>query len=45
MRASDVRTVFGHIRAATEAGDRQAEIPAKDRAAMRQIGTPLGLGQ
>ncbi len=45
VRASDVRTVFGHIRAATEAGDRQAEIPAKDRAAMRRIGTPLGLGQ
>ncbi|MFD4341530.1 phage resistance protein [Streptomyces anulatus] len=45
VRSSDVRTVFGHIRAATEAGDRQAEIPAKDRSAMRRIGTPLGLGQ
>ncbi|MER5891788.1 phage resistance protein [Streptomyces sp. NPDC001876] len=45
VRSADVRTVFGHIRAATEAGDRQAEIPGKDRAAMRRIGAPLGLGQ
>lgn len=45
VRSADVRTVFGHIRAAAEAGDRQAEIPGKDRAAMRRIGAPLGLGQ
>ncbi|MFF9499058.1 phage resistance protein [Streptomyces sp. NPDC014656] len=45
VRPADARTVFGYIRAAVEAGDRQAEIPAKDRTAMRRIAAPLGLGQ
>lgn len=45
VKPGDARTVFGHIRAAAEAGDRQAEIPAKDRTAMRRIAAPLGLGQ
>lgn len=45
VRPADARTVFGYIRAASEAGDRQAEIPAKDRTAMRRIAAPLGLGQ
>ncbi|MEW1721850.1 phage resistance protein [Streptomyces sp. NPDC093109] len=45
VRASDARTVFAHIRAAAESGDRQAEIPAKDRTAMRRVAAPLGLGQ
>ncbi|MFE2496143.1 phage resistance protein [Streptomyces scopuliridis] len=45
VRQADARTVFGHIRAAAEAGDRQAEIPLKDRTAMRRIAAPLGLGQ
>ncbi|MFB7393556.1 phage resistance protein [Streptomyces sp. NPDC056191] len=45
VRPADARIVFGYIRAASEAGDRQAEIPAKDRTAMRRIAAPLGLGQ
>ncbi len=45
VRPGDARIVFGHIRAAAEAGDRQAEIPAKDRTVMRRIAAPLGLGQ
>lgn len=45
VRPADVRTVFGHIRAAAEAGDRQAEIPAKDRAVMQRVAAPLGLGR
>ncbi|NML54298.1 phage resistance protein [Streptomyces sp. R302] len=45
VRPADARTVFGYIRAAVEAGDRQAEIPNKDRDAMRRIAAPLGLGQ
>ncbi|WP_175410415.1 phage resistance protein [Streptomyces sp. TRM64462] len=44
-KSGDVRTVFGHIRTAAEAGDRQAEIPAKDRDAMRRLAEPLQLGQ
>jgi len=45
VKLADARTVFGHIRAAAEAGDRQAEIPAKERPLMRRIAAPLGLGQ
>ncbi|WP_250297835.1 phage resistance protein [Streptomyces sp. A 4/2] len=45
VRPAEVRTVFGHIRAAAEAGDRQPEIPAKDRAVMQRIAAPLGLGR
>ncbi|MET8330035.1 phage resistance protein [Streptomyces sp. NPDC005181] len=45
VRPADARTVFGYIRAAAEAGDRQAEIPGKDRAVMRRVAAPLGLGQ
>ncbi|MBL1113581.1 phage resistance protein [Streptomyces sp. 110] len=45
FKSGDARTVFGHIRAAVEAGERRAEIPAKDRTAMRRIAAPLGLGQ
>ncbi|MFE8936537.1 phage resistance protein [Streptomyces sp. NPDC007872] len=45
VRPADARTVFGYIQAAAEVGDRQAEIPAKDRTVMRRIAAPLGLGQ
>ncbi|WP_336050190.1 BREX-2 system ATPase PglY [Streptomyces sp. CA2R101] len=45
VKPSDVRTVFGHIRAAAESADRQVEIPSKDRGVMRRIAAPLGLGQ
>ncbi|MFI9462622.1 BREX-2 system ATPase PglY [Streptomyces xiamenensis] len=45
FRTGDVRTVFGHIRAASESRDRRAEIPARDRSAMRRIAVPLELGE
>ncbi|MET8974388.1 phage resistance protein [Streptomyces sp. NPDC004539] len=45
IKLSDAKTVFGHIRTAAEASDRQAEIPAKERGLMRRIAAPLGLGQ
>ncbi|MCQ4043243.1 phage resistance protein [Streptantibioticus rubrisoli] len=44
VRPAEVRTVFTHLRAATEAADRRVEVPAKDRDAMRHIAMPLGLG-
>ncbi|HEY5834865.1 MAG TPA: phage resistance protein, partial [Streptomyces sp.] len=44
VRPGDVRTVFTQVRAATEAGDRRVEVPAKERALMRNIAAPLGLG-
>ncbi|MEU5162631.1 phage resistance protein [Streptomyces sp. NPDC020875] len=45
FKTADVRTVFGYVRAAAEAGDRQAEVQAKDRTAMRRLAEPLQLGQ
>ncbi|WP_436786726.1 BREX-2 system ATPase PglY [Yinghuangia sp. YIM S10712] len=45
VKPSDAKTVFGYVRAAAEAGDRQTEIPAKDRTIMRRIAVPLKLGQ
>jgi len=44
VRPADVRTVFGNVRAAAEASDRRVEVPAKERALMRAIAAPLGLG-
>ncbi len=44
VKPADVRTVLGHVRAAVESGERQAEIPAKERTAMRRIAAPLKLG-
>ncbi|MEU0842295.1 phage resistance protein [Streptomyces sp. NPDC005962] len=45
VKPSDARTVFTFIRAAAESADRQVEIPSKDRAVMRRVAAPLGLGQ
>ncbi|GAA1440403.1 BREX-2 system ATPase PglY [Nocardiopsis tropica] len=45
VKASEARTVFTHVRAAADAGDRRTEVPAKDRAVMRRVAGPLGLGQ
>ncbi|MFI6304497.1 DUF6079 family protein [Amycolatopsis thailandensis] len=44
IRPADVRTVFARVRAATEASDRRVEVPEKERALMRHIAAPLGLG-
>ncbi|GAA1828696.1 BREX-2 system ATPase PglY [Actinomadura chokoriensis] len=44
VKPSEARTVFGYVRAAAEARDRQAEIPAKDRKLMARLVEPLGLG-
>ncbi|MEU0487726.1 hypothetical protein ABZ249_00755 [Nocardiopsis sp. NPDC006139] len=45
VRSGDARTVFTHVRAAAEKSDRRTEVPAKDRAVMRRVAQPLGLGQ
>ncbi|GAA3739320.1 BREX-2 system ATPase PglY [Salinactinospora qingdaonensis] len=45
VRQAEARTVFTHVQAAAEARDRRVEVPAKDRALMRRIAGPLGLGQ
>ncbi|WP_123562585.1 BREX-2 system ATPase PglY [Kitasatospora cineracea] len=45
VKSADARTVFTHVRAASEASDRRVEIPAKDRPLMKRIAGPLGLGQ
>lgn len=45
VKPGDARTVFAHVRAAAEKGDRRTEVPAKDRGVMRRVAQPLGLGQ
>ncbi|MFE1468599.1 BREX-2 system ATPase PglY [Nocardiopsis dassonvillei] len=45
VKQGDARTVFTHVRAAAEKGDRRTEVPAKDRTVMRRVAQPLGLGQ
>ncbi|MFJ7421054.1 phage resistance protein [Streptomyces uncialis] len=45
VKPADARKVFGHIRAAAEARDGRAEVPAGDRALMRRIAGPLLLGR
>ncbi|SIO85591.1 Bacteriophage (PhiC31) resistance gene pglY [Nocardiopsis sp. JB363] len=45
IKVSDTRTVFAHVRAAADAGDRRTEVPSKDRGVMRRVAGPLGLGQ
>jgi uncharacterized protein YeaO (DUF488 family) len=45
VKPADTRTVFTHVRAAAEQSDRRTEVPAKDRAVMRRVAQPLGLGQ
>jgi hypothetical protein len=45
VRAADAKKVFTHVRAAAEARDGRAEVPAPDRALMRRVADPLRLGQ
>lgn len=45
VKTAEARTVFAHVRAAAEERDRRVEIPAKDRALMRRIAEPLGIGR
>ncbi|MCX5184246.1 phage resistance protein [Streptomyces sp. NBC_00268] len=46
VKPSEARTVFGLVRAAAEAPDRQVENSgSKERALMQRIAVPLGLGQ
>ncbi|WP_084958881.1 BREX-2 system ATPase PglY [Thermoactinospora rubra] len=45
VRPLDVKTVFAHVRAAAEARDGRAEVPAKDRRLMQRLAVPLGLGR
>ncbi len=44
VRPGDVRVVFGYMRKAAETDDGRVEIEKKDRATMRRIANPLGLG-
>ncbi|MDH6218813.1 BREX-2 system ATPase PglY [Streptomyces pseudovenezuelae] len=45
VKPADARKVFTHVRAAAEARDGRAEVPAADRNLMRRVATPLRLGQ
>ncbi|MCK8676028.1 BREX-2 system ATPase PglY [Streptomyces lichenis] len=45
VKTGDARKVFTHVRAAAEARDGRAEVPAADRALMRRIAGPLRLGE
>ncbi|MFJ9030268.1 phage resistance protein [Streptomyces sp. NPDC102274] len=45
VKPADARKVFTHVRAAAEARDGRAEVPAPDRSLMRRVATPLRLGQ
>ncbi|MGY1501331.1 BREX-2 system ATPase PglY [Streptomyces sp. QTS52] len=44
VKPADARKVFAHVRAAAEARDGRAEVPAPDRNLMRRVATPLRLG-
>ncbi|MET7767448.1 DUF6079 family protein [Nocardia sp. NPDC005366] len=44
VKPVDAKTVFTHVRTAAEARDGRVEVPSKDRALMRRIAEPLGLG-
>ncbi|GAB3950162.1 BREX-2 system ATPase PglY [Streptomyces sparsus] len=44
VRPADVKRVFAHVRAAAEARDGRAEVPAADRNLMRRVAGPLRLG-
>ncbi|MDB1088736.1 phage resistance protein [Streptomyces sp. ACA25] len=45
VKPADAKKVFAHVRAAAEARDGRAEVPAPDRALMRRVAGPLRLGQ
>src|SRR5690606_22555541 len=44
VKPADAKTVLVHVKGAAEARDHRVEVPAKDRALMRRIAEPLGLG-
>ncbi|MCE7080358.1 phage resistance protein [Streptomyces sp. ST2-7A] len=44
VKVGDARKVFAHVRAAAEARDGRAEVPAPERALMRRVAGPLRLG-
>ncbi|WP_216911117.1 BREX-2 system ATPase PglY [Nocardia noduli] len=45
VKPADAKIVLAQVKSAAEARDNRAEVPAKDRALMRRIAEPLGLGQ
>ncbi|MCF6522717.1 DUF6079 family protein [Streptomyces sp. JJ36] len=45
VKPADARKVFTHVRAAAEARDGRAEVPAADRDLMRRVAGPLRLGR
>lgn len=45
VKPADAKKVFTHVRAAAEARDGRAEVPAPDRNLMRRVAAPLRLGQ
>ncbi|MEU4599908.1 phage resistance protein [Nocardia sp. NPDC023988] len=45
VKPLDAKVVLAQVKAAAEARDGRFEVPAKDRALMRRIAEPLGLGQ
>ncbi|MFE4539192.1 phage resistance protein, partial [Streptomyces scopuliridis] len=45
VKSADAKKVFAHVRAAAEARDGRAEVPAPDRGLMRRVAVPLRLGQ
>ncbi|MGW0564283.1 BREX-2 system ATPase PglY [Streptomyces sp. NPDC003016] len=45
VKPADARKVFTHVRAAAEARDGRAEVPAPDRSLMRRVAAELRLGQ
>ena len=45
LRAADLRTVMEYVRRAVESGEDRVEVDKKDRAVVRRIVNPLGLGE
>lgn len=45
VKATDAKVVLAQVKGAAEARDGRFEVPAKERALMRRIAEPLGLGQ
>ncbi|WP_280439728.1 BREX-2 system ATPase PglY [Nocardia cyriacigeorgica] len=45
VKPTDAKTILAHVKGAAEARDNRFEVPAKDRALMRRVAEPLGLGQ
>jgi len=44
LRAADIRTTIEYLRRAVESGEDRIEVEKKDRAVLRRIVNPLGLG-